>query len=588
MSFIQPSGEVRLIVGYRGDKGYNHTVRFESISQQTDYFTNLSPNDAIHRLTNQKYVNYTKNSIRVQCEASALYNCNYMMFRNARVLNNKWFYAFIDSIDYVNNNMCEVTYTIDVIQSWWRHFNVEECFVEREHTLTDELFEHLIDEDLEIGEYINCWQTRINIADELQGPDQHLFEYDYWIVATEKFTSDTAPVFEKCWSVYDGIPAPYDYIKCASLSDLENKLTIYKAASKLDAILCVTISKNYGDDLNEHHQDYLISIPKTPFDGYQIKNNKLYTSPYFKIVVGNNLGSNVELNPELFDRNKTEQNIIDGNFETEVDSIPVIVGFTEVINTRVQSSVAPKYYKGDYFDDPYNRMFSVLLDKYPTIPWSSEALGSWLIANQNQVSQSILNSNTAANAKFAYNLSGTILRGAISLGSDRTLTNALGVGLSISSVIKQRDLDLLDIENRHKQNIAKQRDLSAIPPQASANSNADPILYSLGNKGLGFTITVCCPELEYLKVIDNYLSMYGYKVNTVKKPNVFLDGEVSRRPCWNYLKTSGANVVNRNPLGLPALDASMIATILDKGITFWEKDATIGNYSADNSAQPQT
>ena len=52
----------------------------------------------------------------------ALYNCNYLAFQNAS-FGGKWFYAFIDSVEYVNNVTSEVTYTIDVMQTW--HFQYQ-------------------------------------------------------------------------------------------------------------------------------------------------------------------------------------------------------------------------------------------------------------------------------------------------------------------------------------------------------------------------------------------------------------------------------------------------------------------------------
>src|SRR5699024_3355394 len=56
-----------------------------------------------------------------------------------------------------------------------------------------------------------------------------------------------------------------------------------------------------------------------------------------------------------------------------------------------------------------------------------------------------------------------------------------------------------------------------------------------------FTFRKMRAKKEYLEAIDEFFSMYGYKVNLVKKPNI------TGRQNWNYVKTIGCNLTGNIP-----------------------------------------
>ena len=76
-----------------------------------------------------------------------------MMFKNTS-FENKWWYAFIDEVTYINDNVTELHYTIDVIQSWLTVFYLMECFIERQHSETDAIGDNITPEDFDAGEYV--------------------------------------------------------------------------------------------------------------------------------------------------------------------------------------------------------------------------------------------------------------------------------------------------------------------------------------------------------------------------------------------------------------------------------------------------
>lgn len=91
--------------------------------------------------------------MRVGLSADACYDCNYLMFQNSG-FGSKWFYAFITSVEYVNNAVTEISFEIDVMQTWFFNYSVGECFIEREHSASDEIGENLVPETVNVGEYV--------------------------------------------------------------------------------------------------------------------------------------------------------------------------------------------------------------------------------------------------------------------------------------------------------------------------------------------------------------------------------------------------------------------------------------------------
>ena len=78
---------------------------------------------------------------------------------------------------------------------------------------------------------------------------------------------------------------------------------------------------------------------------------------------------------------------------------------------------------------------------------------------------------------------------------------------------------------------------------------------------------------EYAKIIDDYFTMYGYKVNSLKIPNI------TGRTYWNYVKTIGCNFEGNIPQG----DLNEIKNMFNRGITLWHNPTYYLDYSQSNT-----
>ena len=78
---------------------------------------------------------------------------------------------------------------------------------------------------------------------------------------------------------------------------------------------------------------------------------------------------------------------------------------------------------------------------------------------------------------------------------------------------------------------------------------------------------------EFAKIIDDYFSMYGYKVNSLEVPNL------NTRINWNYLKVLDPNIEGNE---IPEKDLNIYRQMLTNGITFWHNPNTFRDYSQNN------
>lgn len=153
---IEPNTNIKLLKNVPLDNTYRHTLYFPRTEAgkiaQTNTFMSYLKSPA-HNLTNLTYQRVNRGVARVGLKAEDIYDCNYMMFQNTN-FGNKWFYAFITSVEYINNTVSEIAFEIDVMQTWYFDYELKECFVEREHCVYDEVGSSLTEEPVDLGSII--------------------------------------------------------------------------------------------------------------------------------------------------------------------------------------------------------------------------------------------------------------------------------------------------------------------------------------------------------------------------------------------------------------------------------------------------
>lgn len=225
----------------------------------------------------------------------------------------------------------------------------------------------------------------------------------------------------------------------------------------------------------------------TSFSGsYSPKNNKCYVYPYNYLLATNNAGS---------------QNIY--KYEMFSDSV-CRFSVQLALSIGCSGRSVPLNYKGlaENIDE------SLPLAKYPTCSWVSDAYTNWLTQNSVNIKKDVVN------------VGFTTARGMGSVIGNALIGNVFGAIGSTVDMAQNLTNQIMDIEgNFHK--------ASLLPEITGGSSDGDVNFASLD---IGFKYCRMRVKDEYLRIIDNFFTRFGYKTVRVKIPNI-----VSRR-YWNYLQ----------------------------------------------------
>lgn len=517
--YIQPHTNIKLLHNVPLDDTYEHTIYFDSASAQYSYFAGLTK----YNLTNYTYQRVQKGVARVGLKADLIYDCNYLMFQNSS-FGSKWFYAFIKNIEYVNNECSDVTFEIDVIQTWFFDFSFGQCFVEREHTVTDNIGEHIEPENVDTGEFVfNNYESLLSPA-----TDKDMTE----MVVCLAIVDVVGQVAKG--ELYDGVygAAELWVYDSTDVAGIDRKVGEFTEAT--DKIIGMYMFPKFliGSIPDTHKLAFSERALKTPvkhlaaprvtdtLDGYRPKNRKLYTYPFNFCHVDNANGNELNLRYEFFENNKP------------------VFEITGTITQPVNVMLRPCSYKGVPNYDPLGgyttlNTESLTLGNYPLCSWNVDAYQAWVAQNSIPLAISSLSSLATT---------------AISGGDMATAAIS-----QVSNIVSQG----------YKASIA------ADICKGTFNNGG----VNVADRKQQFYWGRCSVSNQYAKIIDEYFTKYGYSCRRVKYPNTH------SRPHWNYVKTVGCIIHG----SVPADDSRKICSIFDNGVTFWKEGNQIGNYTLDNS-----
>lgn len=518
--YIQPTTNIKLYNNVPIDNTYDHTLYFQNIQAQTNYFETR----VAYSWDDYTYQRARRGVLRVGASIGGLYACNYMSFRNAS-FGNKTFYAFITDVEYVNNDCSDVFFEIDVMQTWFFDYTLEQSYVEREHSATDKFGEHIEPEPVELGEY------KFTSYHSIMGNDQVV------IIAIVDLSNESGSSGNKYDGIYGGAQL-FAYL-CNTSSDIQAiNAKINEYNKKPDAIINMymcpkfligTIPDShllpYGASGVNKNEGFVKPKKTTPIDGYTPKNNKLHTYPYYFLHLDNSSGQELNLRYEYFNGDP-------------------IIAYRGNISSPVSIIARPLNYKGTDNDDPLCTE-TLQLNGFPMCSWNVDTYKAWLAQNSVPIAISLINPK--------------------SLGVNAVRWQSSDAGVDIGS-------------NILTSTVSKITDVAMASYNASIQADVCKGDFNNGNANYASHTQkiysgVCHITSQYAKIIDDFFTVYGYTCKRVKVPNRDV------RPHWCYTKTIGCNL-NGN---LPSSDQAKIMAIYDKGITFWKNASEVGNYSLDNS-----
>lgn len=591
MANLQPSSDIR-IGKVPWDNTYQHVRWYTSPEQQ--HAEIVAHCDTMFTRTDYTYVRMDS-AIRVPYNAERLYNYNYVVYKNANY-GDRYVYAFITAVNYINENTTELVIETDVWQTWMFQISWKPAFVERCHVGDDRIglwrnpepempLEYVAMPGRYTDPYLNDHNDMwIIVATNAvpYNPDRELF-YDF--VHSNEFLSDVAKwvdasngtdavmggmysnvfsgakyfAFDKTEEEGKGIQAWLDALnRCGGAESISN---IFMFPKKL--IPDSERGEDFGlpTDKGPYHYEHETGKPPS-LDGYTPKNNKLWLYPYCFCRIDNNNGSEIELKYEDW-------------------QVPYTWSVQTALDPDATVLVVPQNYQGIANNVPAALTFPIC----PKCSWVYSAYQTW--SAQNSMANLLsIGSSIALMAAPALRGIGSAVKG---LSRSRTASRQLmNEGHTFSRGVRSRaafgtarerfnetvgdsglgamGLGALGLGTTLGE-ISKQ---SKVPNTQKGLASGNT-MFSL--QYMTYNVTQITIRREYAQIVDDFLSKYGYSIENIQEaphPTV--------RRNWYYYKTQDA----QHKGDMPAPELALINDCCDSGITFWNT-WDIANYRLDNS-----
>lgn len=554
-----PTSKVRLCSVPFSD--YTNVLSFGNDDEaRANYFINKT----VYNLTSIDGYSYVKGSgaIRVNKNKESLYNVNYMMYRNDN-FGNKWFYAFVDSLEYINANVTEIKFSTDVWQTWESALNFHDSFIVRQHIpkSQDTIGANTQPENMTSEKYVYertsekfFMNGSYNLVVQALGIPRPSYEStaDKYLPMS---TVLNGTLFNGCYFVYSNTVEGYkklrELIKAFDEVNKSNSIiNIYHAPSNLffsgtgelthlDSLLPLGYTDE--DTLCSYNiTSKEISIPKlekfeiSSGNYYTPKNKKLLTFPYTKLVLTNTNGSNTTYRQEWFD------NGIKFNALTDINSPVTIVTY-------------PTDYRAG------NTNNSLSLKGLSTTAWESNAYLNYIAYNSNTISINQELIDKEYNYQSADLIKDYALTG---------ITSPLTKGIDLEYNMIKNALRTSDTKRRFQ---ASLDDKELMQNNSRGTSNSGMPLHQINKYGFHF-IFMRYPY-EYIKIIDNYFDKFGYAINDFKAVNY------NNRSNFDYIETSQIIVDG----DVPEDDMNVIKNMFNSGVRIWHNATNFLNFNVANN-----
>ena len=356
--YVEPNTTIHLLERVPLNKSYEHTVHYPNKTEQFNAFMKYK----VHTLNNYSYQRAGIGTIRINLPYSSVYQCNYMLFANESY-EDRWFYAFVDGASYVSNDVTEIYYTIDVLQTFSSDYWFKPCFVERMHTYTDVPYENTQPEGLELGpDYRILKSHEINLVSNSQSGKKFVI-----LATTNPSGANPTP------SVVGNTVYVLSRIECTGVTDVMNTVKTYIDNGIAANIIGVYTVPNVVNPT--------VSFTRSKaLDGYTPKNMKLYCYPFTFMEMNNRVGDVLELKYENFFKT---------NANTSIKSLEYVFKLQAFTNYSIipEARLFPLNYLVGSTDGTYQSNltygYSVGYSLFPQGAVSDDSFKAWLAQNQN-------------------------------------------------------------------------------------------------------------------------------------------------------------------------------------------------------------
>lgn len=480
-----------------------------------------------------------------------LTQCNYLMYQNADI-SNKWYFAFIDNVQYNSLNSVIISHTIDVWQTYQFDITYYKNLILRAHVAksADTVGRWLAPEPISVAPE---FERKHNVFNDLSWTPQYVLhstsvynpntkKYEYKGNGTGatlsaeygKFVNTDADV-QAVINNY-GRKSPDEIIEDAgSTVDWKNILSAFlsggSSVNSYNAILGLQGSTSIAE-LQDHRNELigLYAIPAWVHDG----TNRYATN-----------------------------NIKKKDISITLPTATLACGYTPR-NKKMLSSLCKAYlfYNENGFKLPLKP--ELFTSDTPTFTVKSTELST----NSFLLQIGSYADYTAKTNKISYNCENRIGYDA-NTGLDKVLnglTAIVGVVNSVASVASQGFAG--NIGGAFQQSINM---IDAVG-QRGVNTGASGDILSITEKRAMPVFADVSPTEAQCRYIDDYLDIYGYAINEIGKISTYM----KNRSNWNYIQVANCNI----KVSAPNDDVNKLKQMFENGVTIWHKK--FGDYDQNN------
>ncbi len=483
-----------------------------------------------------------------------LTQCNYLMYQNADI-SNKWYFAFIDSVQYNSLNSVIISHTIDVWQTYQFDITYYKNLILRSHVAknTDTVGRWLAPEPINVAPE---FERKHNVFNDLSWTPQYVLH------STSVFNNTTKKYEYKGNGTGATLSAEYGIF----VNNDDDVQTVVKNYGKLSA--AEALKSNDDDEYSNWISDLLTGqtidkavklISTTSISQLQDHRDELiglYAIPSWVHDGSNKYATNA---------------ITSKSVSVTLPTSTLACGYAPR-NKKMLSSLCKAYlfYNENGFKLPLKPELFTSGSPSFTVKSTELSTNGFILQIGSYADY------TAKTNKISYRCENRLGYDA-NTGLDKvlnTLTSAVGVVNAVGSVASQAFVGNVGGAVQGAVG-AVQQSINMIDAlgQRGVSTGASGDIMSITEKRAMPVFADVSPTEAQCRYIDDYLDVYGYAINEIGKISTYM----KNRSNWNYIQVANCNI----KVSAPNDDVNKLKQMFESGVTIWHKN--FGDYDQTNN-----
>lgn len=483
-----------------------------------------------------------------------LTQCNYLMYQNSDI-SNKWYFAFIDNVQYNSLNSVIISHTIDVWQTYQFDITYYKNLILRSHVAksADTVGRWLAPEPINVAPE---FERKHNVFNNLSWVPQYVLH------STSVFNNSTKKYEYKGNGTGATLSAEYGIF----VDDDDDVQTVVKNYGKLSA--AEALKSNDDDEYSNWIADLLTGqtidkavklISTTSISQLQDHRNELiglYAIPAWVHDGTNKYATN---------------NIKKKEVTVELPTTTLACGYAPR-NKKMLSSLCKAYlfYNENGFKLPLKPELFTSGSPSFTVKSTELSTNGFILQIGSYADY------TAKTNKISYRCENRLGYDA-NTGLDKvlnTLTSAVGVVNAVGSVASQAFAGNVGGAVQGAVGAVQQsiNMIDALGQRGVSTGASGDIMSITENRAMPVFADVS-PTESQCRYIDDYLDVYGYAINEIGKISTYM----KNRSNWNYIQVANCNI----KVSAPNDDVNKLKQMFESGVTIWHKN--FGDYDQANN-----